>query len=355
MTSRAKQTALLAGCSAIFLAYLAYLVGVLHFEMMRSDVLAYWKGSYGWMRPYSVWWVPGYPWAIALVRAATFDSLPPLVVMLAISGVALLAGALIIYRIGLDLKSGSAMAFALLFILFPVVGLNYTVYPYADGPGIALLLLSFYFYLRENWSALTVALAATVLTHKATWYFVFPLVLMVFIRHKQSRKVLPLFALPLVLLIVAGSFFHHDILWFMRWSSENLLASRSTVPVLDGLIGPFLVGGTAKMLKGVLVLLVFFSGVGMLRYCYTGKFWLGFVVSCGIVLMGLSVNHYEIMALLRFGKVICVALPFLPAGAEGYPLMARLLRPKVFGAILLLALVSNLLFGYYMAKIFFTS
>ncbi len=53
--------------------------------------------------------------------------------------------------------------------------------------------------------------------------------------------------------------------------------------------------------------------------------------------------------------VICVALPFLPAGAEGYPLMARLLRPKVFGAILLLALVSNLLFGYYMAKIFFTS
>jgi hypothetical protein len=273
--------------------------------------------------------------------------------MVTISGFSFLAGALLIYRIGLDLQPGSAIYVALLFVLFPFVGLNYTVYPYADGLAVALLLLSFSFYLRQNWAALTVALAVTVLTHKATWYFVFPFVLMVFTRHRLSRKVLPLFVLPLLFLIVAGAFHNHDLLWFMRWSTESLLAPRITHPVLDGLIGPFLAGGAAKMVKGVLVILVFVAGLFMLWYCYRGKFWLGFVVSCGVVMMGLTLNHYEIMAMVRFGKVICVALPFLPAPARGHPLMARMLGRKLFAAILFLALVSNLLFGYYMAKIYF--
>jgi hypothetical protein len=41
---------------------------------------------------------------------------------------------------------------------------------------------------------------------------------------------------PLLALIAVGAVHHRDILWMMRWSTENLLTSQSSLPVFDGIV-----------------------------------------------------------------------------------------------------------------------
>ena len=332
--------------------YLLLTVG-LGFDMFRSDIRSYWNESYHLSEPFSTWWVPGYPFLIALVRVATGEALPPLMVMLCIQISAFVVGVLSMYDLAKELGSSRPDRWSLLYAVYPFVGLTYSVYPYADSVAIALFTVCLLCYLRRRWVGFAISLACVILVHKAMWFFVAPLAALIFLKHKDTRWYLALAGVPIVVLITAGAFYHGDLLWFMRWSSETLLKSRGHLPVLDGIAGPFLEPTGGKMIKGSVVLGTFAAAAVLLYFSHVRGFWVGAYISLGIVIMGFIVNRYEIWSMVRFSRVLIVPAAFLfSAQRASLPVRGALLRVP-FPAWVGISLITNAAFAYYLAKVFF--
>jgi hypothetical protein len=240
-----------------------------------------------------------------------------------------------------------------LFASFPLVGLTYTVHPIADSMAIGLLVLTMLYFVKQKWSMCAVFLSMTMLTHKATWFFLLPLFVIAFVRHKEARVPFIFAVLPLGILIVAGAFYHRDLLWFIRWSAENLLMSQSSLPVLDGVISSLRSADTVKKLKGLVVLTIFIAAFLLLLRAWHSKFWLGLVISSGLVTMALVVNQLEVFALVRFGKVIVIpAAYFLLSHNCDSPVKNSIQHIGSFLSIVGAEMFSNFVFAYYASKIF---
>ncbi len=348
-----SETKLLAVAAILYVLYFLYLSIGLGFEFLRSDVLVYWNDSYRLDTPFSTWFVPMYPLAIAVVRAITFDTLSPVAVMMSISCVFYLISVLVFYKLVKALDVKSPFEFGLLFAVYPFVGLTYAVHPIADSMAIALLLLVLLSFQKKNWISFTLFMALITLTHKATWFFVFPLLLLAFIKYKESRKIIPLAVVPLLTLIIVGAFYHSDILWFMRLSTEKYLTSRSAVPILDGVVGPMISGSLSKMMKGAIVFFILVITGVLFTYSYRSGFWLGVSVTFSILVMGAIVNQYEIWAMVRFSKVLLVPLAYAATRYSDRKAIGNIISPMGLRLLALVSLIANLGYGYYMAKIFF--
>ncbi len=160
---------------AIFLLYLLYFVTILQFNMFRSDVLQYWKMSFQWNTPFNVWWAPGYSLLIALLRAITFNIIPPMALMIGISLTAFLISILSVYRIANENKYHYPGFISLVFVFFPFVGLNFAVFPMADISSIALYLCAIYNLKKSRLIYFIVFSAIALLFHKIMWFFIPPL------------------------------------------------------------------------------------------------------------------------------------------------------------------------------------
>jgi hypothetical protein len=345
---------LLGTAVALYALFFVYLKGGLGFDFLRSDVLNYWEYSLTLTTPYSTWWVPGYPVMIALVRAATFDVLPPIAVMMSITGTFYLIGVAVFYRLSNELAITSPRELTLLFAAYPFVGLTYRVYPLADGVAIGLLLLCLLYYWRERWVACSVFFGLMILTHKATWFFALPLLVFALVKHRQARVPLLLATVPLLTLIALGAVHHKDILWMMRWSTQNLLTSRSSLPVFDGIVGSLMTGGLAKGVKGLLALCVFLLAAVSVVPCYRRRFWIGVSIGLGLIMMGVIVNQVEIWALVRFSSVLLLPLGYLLLTRNsGFSRRWGGLTATRFRILFVGAIACNAAFGYYMARRFF--
>jgi hypothetical protein len=350
----ARRELLLVGCAAaMYVLYLAYLSLGLEFRFLRSDVMGYWNESFELAAPYSIWWVPGYPIMIAAVRVLMFDLLPPLTAMFMVSALFYLLAVDVAYRLCLDLDIKPAMEVSLLFAAYPFVGLTYSVYPIADSMATALLVLCGREFVRRRWLAFTIYAALMMVTHKATWFFAVPLIMIAMIGYKESRLVAPFAFLPLLGLIISGAAYYGDPFWFARWSSAHLLASRSSLPILDGLFSPLFSNNTPKLLKGIVVCSIFITAATLIFRSFHLKFWLGASISFSILLLGIFVNQYEIWAMVRFGKVLVFPLAFVLSHYAVRFNLSNVLTPLSFRILLLLCLASNFAFGYYMAVSFF--
>jgi len=341
-----RQIELLGAAGLLYLLFLLYLTLGLHTEMMRGDVLNYWKRSWELSTPYDAWWPPGYPFLIAVTRTLTLNKLPPLAVMGLISGLSYLIATGTIYQTAHDLRLRPAFQIALVFAVYPFVGLTDSIYPLADITAIALFSVCVLAVERRRWATFTLCAALALLVHKATWFLLPPLLLTALLRHRESRLLLPLAGVPLLLWIVAGGFHHGDFLWFVRWSINHLVVSRSALPLCDGLLGPFLTGNIYKMAKGILVWTTVLVALVTLFYSYRLSFWSGVAISLSLILMAAVLNQREIWVVVRFSKVLVIPL--------AYVLLQTDLRPalrtnSLFVVFFLLCLVSNLLFGRYMA------
>lgn len=83
------------GAMLLILISYAFFAGYLwfvNFDFMRADVAGYWQDSLVWHAPFHEFHVPGYPFMIALLHAATFQLLPPAPLMMLINVISL-AGA----------------------------------------------------------------------------------------------------------------------------------------------------------------------------------------------------------------------------------------------------------------------
>lgn len=340
-----RQVELLVAAGLMYLLFLLYLTTGLDAEMMRGDVLSYWKRSWELSTPFDPWWPPGYPFLIASVRTVTLNTLPAIAVMWFISGISYLVATGTVYKTAGELRLGHAFQAALVFAAYPFVGLTESVYPIADITAIALFSLCVLSFERRRWVAFAIYAAMAMTVHKATWFLVPPLMFTAFIQHRQSRSLLPLAAVPLFAWIVGGAFYHKDFLWFARWGVEHLIASKSSLPICDGIVGPFLTGSIWKMAKGVLVSITLLLALATLFSSYRLRFWSGVSISFSLILMAVVINQYEIWVVIRFSKVLVIPVAYLLSQAG---LLPRVSRNRLFVAFFLSCIASNLMFGHYM-------
>lgn len=351
---KTKDMKIAAVAVVAYLVFLGYMTVGLGFDLFRSDVLSYWLESFRVVAPFSPWWVPGYPLLIAGLRAITFDSLLPIAVMLIIAGFGYVIAVVAAYRLMQRLGISIAFESAVLFAVFPFVGLTYSVYPAADAIATATLLLCLGAYHRRSWTIFAFLFAALLLVQKAMWFFALPLAIIVFLLHREARLRLVLAMIPLGLWIGGGALHHGDSLWFLRWSVDNLLTSKSALPVMDGILGSLLTGEPNKVVKGVIALTLLITA-GFLAYDhFVRRSWVGVTICAGVILMGFAVNQLEVWAVVRFSKVLIVPLASTLEHRNVLTSTSGWRSPVVVGAVILAALMTNVAYGYYIARFFFS-
>lgn len=343
-----SELLVLGAAGVAYVLFFVYMVRGLGFNMLQSDVLTYWRDSLNWRTPFSPWWVPGYSLLVAVIHGITFNALGPVEVMVLASGSAYLVAVRTVFRLAQLNRFPSPGLLALAFAVFPVVGLTFSVRPIADITAIALLLLTVLSFQKQRWGRFVLAAGACMFVQKVMWFFVPPLVLLAFVRHGETRRILPLAFLPILVWMVAGAFYHGDSIWFMRWSVEHLLTSKSALPVFDGLVTPLLSGSPAKVGKGVLVASVLVLSIVSLLESVRIRAWPAACVSLSLLLLVAFVNSFEIWVAVRYSKLLVIPAASLGErpGFRGSS-AARLVAVWV---ALILAVASNLAYGYYMSR-----
>jgi hypothetical protein len=351
-TENRDARSLLIIAAVLHLGYFAYLTAVLDFNMMRSDVLVYCKESFNWSAPYSTWFLPAYSLTIALVRAVTLNLLPAIVLMSLVSGLFYLVSVGAVYHLARALDFTRPFQIALLFAVYPMVGLTYSVYPVADSMATAFLALCLMFFVRKQWLHLTLCAGLAMVTHKATWFFVPPLLIIAGLNNPSARRYLPFAAVPLAALMGAGALHHHDLFWSVRWSLAHLIASRGSLPVFDGIFGPLVSGSIAKIGRGLVVLTILILAVSALFISGRSHFWVGFAVALSVGLMCMLVNQYESWAVVRFSKLLLIPCGYFLWMSPKHSRPHKARSNSVFVVALVASVISNVLYGLYLVKFF---
>jgi hypothetical protein len=343
----------LLGLGAVLYAIgLAYVLLGLGAGQLRSDPATYWRYSYELSTPFNDWWVPGYPALIALVRMATGGLLPPFAVLAVIVATCYLVGICAFDKIMVELRVPARLQAGMIYLAFPFVGLAYTVHPIADGVMLTWLMLTYLAYLRQRWWSFAFWGALALMTHKASWFFLPPLLLVAVLEQPRARLVAPLAVVPLLAWLVVGACVRGDPLWFVRWGFENLVASKSTLPIADGLISPLLSNSRIKVVKGVVVLLVFLLSLALFGLSLRQRFWLGAAAAFPVAVLCLIMNQSEIWAAVRFSKTLLIPFAWFLFRTAPDGRSSALLRPVPFGLLWALCVASNFAFLYYTFRLY---
>jgi len=346
-----EEWSLIRAGTVFFWLFFLYLTSLLHINVMSSDPKAYWELSLSWTI-FNILWVPAYPLLLAVVRALTFNVLPPEFLMVSVSCIFFLISIRTTYRIAQHLKL-PAYEIALLFTVYPMVGLVYAAWPFADSMATAMLLLSLLAFLEKRWVLFTGYAAVGMVTHKALWYFLPLLALAAFWTDRESRRSVPFMVVPVLLLLVIGSFQQGDALWMLRWSVNNLIKSTSSLPILDGLLGPFMLGATPKVLKGAVAAVILAFAIVVFVSSLRRQFWVGMCVSASIILLACSVNQTETTSIIRYSKVLLIFVAYVVMIDRPQWLKRKGDRTRVaLAAVVIASILSNMGFGYYAAKIY---
>jgi hypothetical protein len=341
---------LVAGYAALAL----YRLVVLEDEFLVSDVRGYWVNSLDRRQLFDSVHVAGYPLAVALLRSVSIVDLPAVLPMMLLNLLGLVVGAAAVYRLAqLSEVDDRAAAFAaVLFGLWPFVGLVFAVHAIADLPAMALLLTGLLVLQqgRERTAALLFGVA--LVTHKAMWVFV-PLVAVAHLRHRRRawRDVspAPILLLPLLSLWVAGTLHHGSPAWIVTASLRANLEPRSALPVLDGIVGAVAAGGWKGMVKGgtIAILAVAAAGHAVAGWRRQRYAW---ALAAGCALLFIGLNRDTIWAAVRFSRLLVLPLAVHLAWIGERCLSARACRWLV-GLVVLLLFVSQLAFATYMARL----
>jgi hypothetical protein len=325
----------------------------LGFDMFRSDIVVYWRNSSDWERLFfSTAWVPGYSLMIAFVRAVTFDSLPPLAVMWPLSAIFYVLSINIAFRLLWELGVRQSLGFTLIYAVFPFVGLSGAILPGAGSMAMTFFLLTALTLWRQQWLALSIGGATALLAHKALWFMLLPLFAIVFIRQKASRPFMLLSLVPVGVLWIAGTIYHSNVWWMTARSARQLMWSTGALPAFDGLVTSLLSHSAPKLLKGVVVLIVFLAAGVLLHRSLRHQFWLGVAICVGTIGMTAVLNQHEVWAVVRFGRLLVIPLAYFGVSALGVP--SRFTVPTLVLAFLA-GIVTNFAFAIYTTRYFFSA
>jgi hypothetical protein len=351
--------------SVLTLAYILLailLAKVFNFSFMTGDVNGYWQDSLNILNPFHSFHVPGYPIMIAIVNRITLGRLSPLIIMGLINYGSYIGSIYLIFRILQAAGSDDNLAIlgAYIYGLWPFVGLTYTVFPLADQPAIFLFFLGFYFRIvSRNPFVSSLFWGLAIITHKVMWPFVGLALLFEIIHQKKITKndliSIAIIALPLFIVWLSGSVYHHSPLWIIANNYNVEFASKSSLPLLDGLIGTFFKRDLVAYLKGVIILIFCLLTLTVLlltlRFKYT-YYYFGAAIATVIFLLFIVLNQHEIWAAVRFSRLLAIPLLLLIS----YKFITKLsfLQNRVYVYFsLFLLFISQIAYSWYMAKIYY--
>lgn len=332
----------------------------LRYNFLSSDVLDYWRDSLAWQTPFHPFHVPVYPFMTALLRGMTFGTLPPIGVMMSINFATFLVSAFFIYRIIQASGASDELAAigALVFGLYPFVGLTYSVNPLADMPAMFFLLAGIYLLQQSHRMPAALLLGLSLVTHKAMWIFVGLLMISEFLKHKgfiskQNLLFMTVMLLPIVSLWILGSFYHHSITWLVSSNLKVEVASKGNIPLLDGLLGTFAEGGIKGLGKGGLLLA--FTAISAfatymstkLNYKYSHY---GITISLAILILFFILNQYEIWAAMRFSRLLVIPLALIANTNPKFKKLSWWRSPATITFLLFLFL-SQFMYAWYIATV----
>lgn len=343
-----------------FLVVWWWLAVVLQFNFMISDIAGYWRDSLAWRTPFNPDHVPGYPLLIALLRFLTADQLKPLYLFWSMTFCAHIVGALAVYSI-VTSRSNQQIGFlsAILFVLWPLVGTTYVVHPYSDSIALALIAWGVALLLAERFHASAILIGLSTVIHKGTWIFAILLLLAGMITHRSRFPLTALFivACPLGLLWIAGMIVKgHGPFWLLSVSLPIQFATKSSLPLLDGLLGTILKGGMKNVAKGVIlwahVALLVALCVALFRLRDPAMKWCSLAIVGGLLFIYCGLNQNIIWAAMRYSKIAALPLGFY-LGTQ--PRVAAVLAqyPWAIAPLVVVLLASQFAWGWYMAESYF--
>jgi hypothetical protein len=348
--------------AAAFAVVVAFLVGGLGFELLRGggDALDYWIDSLHWREPFHPFHVPGYPLVLAALHLLTFGKVAPAVLMGAVNLAALLLGVELVRRILREsgASTAAASAGAILYALWPFVGIVYAACLQAEVPAMALFLAGLYALQRSRRGHAALFLGLALVTHKALWPFTLLAVLAEFSGEprKSMGHATGFFALllgPLALLWGAGVALGRPLGWLVATNLRREVASRGGLPILDGLSGTLLRGDLRGLSKGSVVagvaVLAGWLLVRAMRRPY-GSWRTGAALAASVLFLAVALNQWEIWATVRFSRLLVLPLVWTAAAAgDRLDRVPAALWAGGWG----LLFASQLAWAWYMARVYF--
>ena len=315
---------------------IAFLLVALQCWCMNVDVAAlgdsawYWRDSLQWWTPFNPYHVPGFALTIALLRSASFGLLPPAVVLTSITWAALLAGAWAVYR-SVELSGagkGLAALAACLYGLWPCVGLTTAVFPDADAPALALLLLGLLALQSARPRTAAVLFGLALVFHKFNLPFVGFILLADILggRGRRWRDAVSIAALllPITATWLLGALHHRSPLWILSTSLNVGAETRNSWPILGGIVASVLAGGAKSIVKGGMV--VGFTALAVTLLLLTirkkGPNWqYGLAISAGCLFFFFFLTELEIWAAVRLSRLLVLPLAWNMAGVRAGDLL----------------------------------
>jgi len=344
-----------------YIAVALYLSVVLNFEFLRSDVESYWEDSLDWQRPFDRFHVPGYPLTIALVRGISFGAIPPVLLMMGINLLALLIGALAVYKIVIisGIRNEFAFLGACLYGFWPLVGFVYTVHPLAEVPAMSLLLTGLWALLQSRLRIAALLLGLSLIVHKGMWPFVGLIVLASLYQSKRriskDLQALAILVLPISVLWLLGTLHYGSPTWIISTSIGVGVETRSTLPILEGVIGTLGQGGVKALVKGGWIVVLALITMALLLLSFRNKpsyFQYAIALSFGCLFLFLFLTHLEIWAAVRFSRLLVLPLIW-NLGSIYQRESAIRLKASVVVVALLVLFLTQFIYAWYMACVFF--
>ena len=340
--------------SALGYALLALYIHITGFNVVASDCVMYNRWSHAWWEFAAHTQLPLYPFLLWVFRSLTFDLLSDGALMQAVALLFAAGSYFYVYKILRQYLPAAHNIGFVVFGLYPFVGLWFAFDPRADTLAVFCLTAALYYSLGGNWRVFALCLAAALMSHKAIWPFAVLLAADAIWR-KKCPVVWPLVALlPLVGYWVWGLYHGQGLLWLVRGNVQGEIASKSALPIMDGLLGTFLYQrSAAKLFKACVILALFAMSAALLAWNLRrfrqpdSLFNLAIVVP--ILFLTVVLNQYEVWAAVRFSQVI--AIPLAAFFVANERLRKFFERPVFFAAAALTCLLTNFLFCHYAMKL----
>ena len=347
---RADVQVLLVGVATF--AGITAMFALVRFGPVRSDVLGYLHWSRVWWFVRDQYHLPGYPALLWLVRTLTGGRLDGAPLMDAVSLGAWIAAVRYVSLTLATVRPDARAIGTALFALFPFVGVAYVAWPTVDATAAAALTAAVYYLVRCAWWRYTIAVAAALIIHKVLWPYMGLLTIVAIWRYGYPVQRILLAGVPLAIYWLWGVVDRAGPLWIVHTNMSAELSSRSQLPVMDGVFGTMLAEGARGVAKGLVLLALGIINVALAVVLTRRRDWVMLSLAIPTLILFVILNQHEAWAAMRFGRILALPAAVVVAARPAWKNV--LTRPAVWWASIVVLVVLQVAFAYYMATAFFT-